>query len=84
MDKTGGTFTGDVSFRHHDWSGISLVNTSGRYSRIETNPNSSDYMLSVIYRETNGSNINIATLRKRNGELAFKDEINWGVLAGKP
>lgn len=84
MDKTGGTFTGDVSFRHHDWSGISLVNTSGRYSRIETNPNSSGYMLSVIYRETNGSNINIATLRKRNGELAFKDEINWGVLTGKP
>lgn len=84
MDKTGGTFTGDVSFRHHDWSGISLVNTSGRYSRIETNPNSSDYMLSVIYRESNGSNINIATLRKRNGELAFKDEINWGVLTGKP
>lgn len=84
MDKTGGTFTGDVSVRHHDQSGISLVNTSGRYSRIETNPNSSDYMLSVIYRETNGSNINIATLRKRNGELAFKDEINWGVLTGKP
>lgn len=84
MDKTGGTFTGDVSFRHHDWSGISLVNTSGRYSRIETNPNSSSAMLSVIYRETNGSNINIATLRKRNGEIAFLDEINWGVLTGKP
>ena len=84
MDKTGGTFTGEVSFRYHDWSGISLFNTSGRYSRIETNPNSSDYMLSVIYRETNGSNINIATLRKRNGELAFLDEINWGVLTGKP
>lgn len=84
FDKSGGTITGDVSFRHHDCSGISLVNTSGRYSRIETNPNSSDYMLSVIYRETNGSNINIATLRKRNGELAFKDEINWGVLTGKP
>lgn len=84
FDKSGGTITGDVSFMHHDWSGISLVNTSGRYSRIETNPNSSDYMLSVIYREANGSNINIATLRKRNGELAFKDEINWGVLTGKP
>lgn len=84
MDKTGGTFTGEVSFRYHDWSGISLFNTSGRYSRIETNPNSSDYMLSVIYREANGNNINAATLRKRTGEIAFKDEIAWGVLTGKP
>jgi len=84
MDKAGGTFTGDVIVRHHDWSGISLINTSGRYSRIETNPNSSDHMLSVIYRETNGSNINIATLRKRTGELAFKDEIDWYVLTRKP
>jgi hypothetical protein len=41
-------------------------------------------MLNIIYRETTGSNINVATIRRRTGNLAFTDEINWNVLAGKP
>ena len=84
MDKTGGTFTGHVNFRSSDYSGISLFNTSGRYTEVETNPHSNVNMLNVIYREANGSNINVATLRKRTGEIAFRDEIAWGVLTGKP
>lgn len=84
MDKTGGTFTGDVNFNQGDYSGLSLSNISGRYTRIETNPHSSSTMLTAVYREANGNNINVATLRKRTGEIAFLDEINWGVLTGKP
>lgn len=84
MDKTGGTFTGHVNFRSSDYSGISLYNTSGRYTELETNPHSNANMFNIVYREANGSNINVATLRKRTGEIAFRDEIHWGVLAGKP
>lgn len=84
MDKTGGTFTGHVNFRSSDYSGISLYNTSGRYTELETNPHSNTNMFNIVYREANGSNINVATLRKRTGEIAFRDEIHWGVLAGKP
>lgn len=84
MDKTGGTFTGHVNFRSSDYSGISLYNTSGRYTELETNPHSNANMLNIVYREASGSNINVATLRKRTGEIAFRDEINWNVLAGKP
>lgn len=84
MDKVGGTFTGHVNFRSSDYSGISLFNNSGRYTEIETNPHSNANMFNIVYREANGSNINVATLRKRTGEIAFRDEIHWGVLAGKP
>lgn len=84
MDKTGGTFTGHVNFRSSDYSGISLFNNSGRYTEIETNPHSNTNMLNIVYREAAGSNINVATLRKRTGELAFKDEIDWYVLTRKP
>lgn len=84
MDKTGGTFTGHVNFRSSDYSGISLFNNSGRYTEIETNPHSNANMLNIVYREAAGSNINVATLRKRTGEIAFRDEIHWNVLAGKP
>jgi len=41
-------------------------------------------MLQFVYREANGSNINVATLRRRTGEIAFKDEIDWYVLTRKP
>lgn len=84
MDKTGGTFTGHVNFRSSDYSGISLFNNSGRYTEIETNPHSNANMLNIVYREEAGSNINVVTLRKRTGEIAFRDEIHWNVLAGKP
>lgn len=84
MDKTGGTFTGKISLNYSEWSGLSLYNRSGRRTDIETVPNSTQDMLNIIYRETNGSNINVATIRRRTGNLAFTDEIHWNVLAGKP
>lgn len=84
IDKAGGTFTGKISLNYSEWSGLSLYNRSGRRTDIETVPNSTQDMLNIIYRGTTGSNINVATIRRRTGNLAFTDEINWNVLAGKP
>ena len=67
--KTGGVVTGDTSFKQGDWSGISFFNNSGRYTRIESNPHSSNSMLSFIYRERNGSNINVASLPRKDGNI---------------
>lgn len=67
--KTGGVVTGDTSFKQGDWSGISFYNNSGRYTRIESNPHSNNSMLSFIYRESNGSNINVASLPKKDGNI---------------
>lgn len=84
FDKSGGTITGYLNIAQGDWSSIALFNSSGRYTRIETTPHLNATMLQFIYHEANGSNINVATLRKRTGEIAFKDEIDWYVLTRKP
>lgn len=84
FDKSGGTITGYVNIAQGDWSSISLFNSSGRYTRIETTPHLNETMLQFVYREANGSNINVATLRRRTGAIAFKDEIDWYVLTRKP
>lgn len=84
FDKSGGTITGYLNITQGDWSSIALFNSSGRYTRIETTPHLNADMLQFVYREANGSNINVATLRRRTGEIAFKDEIDWYVLTRKP
>lgn len=74
--KTGGVVTGDTSFKQGDWSGISFFNNSGRYVRIESNPHSSNSMLSFVYRESNGSNINVANLPRKNGTILLDSDIS--------
>ena len=74
--KTGGVVTGDTSFKQGDWSGISFYNNSGRYVRIENNPHSSNSMLSFVYRESNGSNINVASLPRKNGNILLDSDIS--------
>ena len=74
--KTGGVITGDTSFKQGDWSGISFYNNSGRYVRIENNPHSSNSMLSFVYRESNGSNINVASLPRKNGNILLDSDIS--------
>ena len=74
--KTGGVVTGDTSFKQGDWSGISFYNNSGRYVRIENNPHSSNSMLSFVYRESNGANINVASLPRRNGNILLDSDIS--------
>ena len=75
--KTGGVVTGDTSFKQGDWSGISFYNNSGRYVRIENNPHSSNSMLSFVYRESNGSNINVASLPRKNGNILLDADFTY-------
>ena len=84
MDKTGGTFTGKISINYSEWSGLGLYNKSGSRTDIETVPDNTQNMLNIIYRNASGTTINLASLRRRTGQIAFTDEINWGVLANKP
>lgn len=74
--KTGGVVTGDTSFKQGDWSGISFYNNSGRYVRVESNPHGSNSILSFVYRESNGSNINVASLPRKNGNILLDSDIS--------
>ena len=75
--KTGGVVTGDTSFKQGDWSGISFYNNSGRYVRVESNPHGSNSMLSFVYRESNGSNINVASLPRKNGNILLDADFTY-------
>lgn len=75
--KTGGVVTGDTSFKQGDWSGISFYNNSGRYVRVESNPHGNNSMLSFVYRESNGSNINVASLPRKNGNILLDADFTY-------
>jgi len=75
--KTGGVVTGNTSFKQGDWSGIDFYNNSGRYTRIESNPHGSNSALSFIYRESNGSNINVASLPRKNGNILLDADFTY-------
>lgn len=75
--KTGGVVTGSTSFKQGDWSGIDFYNNSGRYARIESNPHGSNNVLSFIYRESNGSNINVASLPRKNGNILLDADFTY-------
>ena len=75
--KTGGVVTGNTSFKQGDWSGIDFYNNSGRYARIESNPHGSNSALSFIYRESNGSNINVASLPRKNGNILLDADFTY-------
>lgn len=75
--KTGGIVTGSTSFKQGDWSGIDFYNNSGRYARIESNPHGSNIALSFIYRESNGSNINVASLPRKNGNILLDADFTY-------
>lgn len=84
VNKSGDTLTGILKVKAGDYSGFELYNNSGKYVRIEQVPAAGAGIINFVYRNPNGQNINSINLRNRSGELAFKDEIAWGVLTGKP
>ncbi|THA10552.1 hypothetical protein D3M78_03135 [Rodentibacter pneumotropicus] len=57
-----------------DWTGFNLKNLSGRYVRIEGHPHSAANMLTFVYREANGTNINNVSLRKKGGTIALLED----------
>lgn len=58
-----------------DYAGLSLKNLSGRYARIEGNPHSAANMLTFVYREANGSNINTVFLPRKSGTLLLDNDL---------
>ena len=84
VNKSGDTLTGILKVKAGDYSGFELYDNSGKYVRIEQVPATGAGIINFVYRNPNGQNINSINLRNRSGELAFKDEITWGVLTGKP
>lgn len=75
INKSGDTMTGDMSFKQGDYSGINLYNNNGYYLRLEGNNHTNDYMLTAVYRKPNGENVAVATLPKRDGTIAYVNDV---------
>ena len=73
--KVGDTMTGDLSFKQGDYSGISFYNNDDYYLRLEGNPKAGSNMLTFVYRQPNGENVAIASLPKKNGTIAYVDDV---------
>lgn len=73
--KSGDTMTGDLSFKQGDYSGISLYNNDGYYLRLEGNNHANGSMLTAVYRKPNGENVAVAFLPKRDGTIAYIDQV---------
>lgn len=75
VSKSGDTMTGDLSFKQGDYSGISLYNNNGYYLRLEGNNHANGTMLTAVYRKPNGENVAVAFLPKRDGTIAYVDDV---------
>lgn len=80
--KSGGIVTGNIQLKAGDWSGVDLFNVAGNFVRLEGNPHNSSSMLSIIYRNSAGGNINALSLPKRSGEIAIREEVVSDVRLG--
>ena len=75
VSKSGDTMTGNLSFKQGDYSGISLYNNDGYYLRLEGNNHANSAMLTAVYRKPNGENVAVAFLPKRDGTIAYVDQV---------
>ena len=75
VSKSGDTMTGDLSFKQGNYSGISLYNNDGYYLRLEGNNHDNGTMLTAVYRKPNGENVAVAFLPKRDGTIAYIDQV---------
>lgn len=73
--KSGDTMTGNLSLKQGDYSGLNVYNNAGYYTRLEGNPNDNSNMLTVVYRSPHGVNIAVASLPKKNGVIAYLDDV---------
>lgn len=64
-------------FENGDYAGFSIKNSSARYVRVEGNSHGSGNMLSFVYCESNGSNINVAYLPKKNGNILLDADFTY-------
>jgi probable tail fiber protein len=75
VSKSGDTMTGGLSIKQGDYSGISLYNNDGYYLRLEGNNHANGTMLTAVYRKPNGENVAVAFLPKRDGTIAYIDQV---------
>ena len=75
ISKSGDTMTGDLLLKQGNYSGLNLYNNDDYYIRIEGNPNNSSYMLTLVYRTPKGENLAVATLPKKNGVIAYTEDV---------
>ena len=73
--KSGDTMTGGLSIKQGDYSGINLYNNDGYYLRLEGNSHANGIMLTAVYRKPNGDNVAVAFLPKRDGTIAYIDQV---------
>lgn len=73
--KSGDTMTGNLSLKQGDYSGLNLYNNDGYYTRLEGNPNNNSSLLTLVYRTPKGENIAVATLPKKNGVIAYAEDV---------
>ena len=73
--KSGDTMTGGLSIKQGDYSGISLYNNDGYHLRLEGNNHANGTMLTAVYRKPNGENVAVAFLPKRDGTIAYIDQV---------
>ena len=75
VSKSGDTMTGGLSIKQGNYSGISLYNNDGYYLRLEGNNHDNGTMLTAVYRKPNGENVAVAFLPKRDGTIAYVDDV---------
>lgn len=75
VSKSGDTMTGNLSLAQGDYSGLNVYNNASYYTRLEGNPNDNSNMLTVVYRSPQGVNIAVASLPKKNGVIAYLDDV---------
>ena len=75
VSKSGDTMTGNLSLKQGDYSGLNLYNNDGYYTRLEGNPNNNSSLLTLVYRTPKGENIAVATLPKKNGVIAYAEDV---------
>lgn len=75
VSKSGDTMTGDFSLKQGDYSGLNVYNNDGYYTRLEGNPNNANSLLTLVYRTPQGSNIAVVSLPKKNGTIAYVDDV---------
>ncbi len=75
VSKSGDTMTGNLSLKQGDYSGLNVYNNDGYYTRLEGNPHNANSLLTLVYRTPQGTNIAVASLPKKNGVIAYADDV---------
>jgi len=85
VSKSGDTMTGDLWLKQGDYSGLNVYNNDGYYTRLEGNPHNANSLLTLVYRTPQGTNIAVVTLPKKNGTIAYADDVvlkSGGAMTG--